>query len=73
MNETIAEFIGVSKPAEVDIFPPSSIRNKDQAPGKRLVGAAERAAKIAKKPKRLCEKTIRLKAYFFGIMHYFSS
>ena len=53
-NETIAEFIGVSQPAEVGVFPPSGIRNKGRAPGKRLVGVAERATKIAKKPKRLC-------------------
>ena len=53
-NETIAEFIGVSQPAEVGVFSLSGIQNKGRAPGKRLVGAAERAAKIEKKPKRLC-------------------
>ncbi|KAJ9535940.1 hypothetical protein OSB04_un000894 [Centaurea solstitialis] len=53
-DETIAELIGVSQPESVDIFPPSGIRNKGRGKSKRMIGASERAAQIAKKPKRLC-------------------
>ncbi|KAJ9547346.1 hypothetical protein OSB04_019889 [Centaurea solstitialis] len=53
-NETIKELIGVSQPDSVEILPPFGIRNKGQTPGKCFVRATEKAAKIAKKPKRLC-------------------
>lgn len=53
-HDDIEEFIGASQPESVDILPPSGIRNKGCGTGKRLVGASEKTANNAKKPKRLC-------------------
>ncbi|KAJ9536489.1 hypothetical protein OSB04_un000326 [Centaurea solstitialis] len=53
-NETIQELMGVSDPDDVNIFPPSRIRNKGCGRGKRLVGVRDKAVEKAKKPKRMC-------------------
>lgn len=53
-TETIKNLIGIDKPDEIGLHPPTGIRNKGCGKGKRLIGAGEKAAKNNQKNKRLC-------------------
>ncbi|KAI3692833.1 hypothetical protein L6452_32657 [Arctium lappa] len=55
-KDAIQEHLGVAVPDEVDILPPSGIRNKGCGTGKRLISASEKVQKSSKKPKRKCAK-----------------
>ncbi|XP_024958987.1 protein FAR1-RELATED SEQUENCE 5-like [Cynara cardunculus var. scolymus] len=52
--DAIREHLGVSIPDEVDILPPSGIRNKGCDTGKRLVSVSEKIQTNSKKAKRKC-------------------
>ncbi|KAI3697309.1 hypothetical protein L6452_30237 [Arctium lappa] len=55
-KDAIQEHLRVAVPDEVDILPPSGIRNKGCGTGKRLISASEKVQKRSKKPKRKCAK-----------------
>ncbi|KAI3720290.1 hypothetical protein L6452_21205 [Arctium lappa] len=54
--DAIKEHLGVDVPDEVDILPPTRIRNKGCGTGKRLISASEKVQTNSKKPKRKCAK-----------------
>ncbi|KAJ9562243.1 hypothetical protein OSB04_007403 [Centaurea solstitialis] len=58
--DTIVDLIGVSQPDNVEIYPPTGIRNKGCGKGKRLVGAGEVASNKASRHKRLCRSCGKL-------------
>ncbi|KAJ9543978.1 hypothetical protein OSB04_023685 [Centaurea solstitialis] len=53
-NEIIRSFVGIDKPVEVTVHPPTGIRNKGCGRGNRLIGAGEKAAKKNERNKRKC-------------------
>ncbi|KAJ9550849.1 hypothetical protein OSB04_014894 [Centaurea solstitialis] len=57
---TIVDLIGVSQPDNVEVYPPTGIRNKGCGKGKRLVGAGEIASNKASRHKRLCRSCGKL-------------
>ncbi|XP_024995247.1 protein FAR1-RELATED SEQUENCE 5-like [Cynara cardunculus var. scolymus] len=52
--DAIRDHLGVSIPDDVDILPPSGIRNKGCGSGKRLVSVSEKIQSISKKARRKC-------------------
>lgn len=58
--DTIVDLIGVSQPENVDVYPPTGIRNKGCGKGKRLVGAGEIASNKASRHKRICRSCGKL-------------
>ncbi|XP_024978948.1 protein FAR1-RELATED SEQUENCE 6-like [Cynara cardunculus var. scolymus] len=52
--DAIRDHLGVSIPDEVDILPPSGIRNKDCGTGKRLLSVSEKIQNNSKKAKQKC-------------------
>ncbi|XP_024965992.1 uncharacterized protein LOC112506206 [Cynara cardunculus var. scolymus] len=52
--DAIIDHLGVSIPDEVDILPPSGIRDKGCGTGKRLVSVSEKMQSKSKKAKRKC-------------------
>ncbi|XP_024966057.1 protein FAR1-RELATED SEQUENCE 5-like [Cynara cardunculus var. scolymus] len=53
-TKSIKEFLGVSQPENIDVLPPTGIRNKGCGTGKRLISAVEEAITYGKKQKRKC-------------------
>ncbi|XP_024965945.1 uncharacterized protein LOC112506153 [Cynara cardunculus var. scolymus] len=52
--DAIRDHLGVSIPDDVDILPPSGIRNKGCGTGKRLVSVSEKIQSVSKKARRKC-------------------
>ncbi|XP_024965781.1 protein FAR1-RELATED SEQUENCE 5-like [Cynara cardunculus var. scolymus] len=52
--DAIRDHLGVSIPDDVDILPPSGIRNKGCGTGKRLVSMSEKIQSVSKKTRRKC-------------------
>ncbi|KVH88034.1 Zinc finger, PMZ-type [Cynara cardunculus var. scolymus] len=51
---SIKEFLGVSQLENIDVLPPTGIRNKGYGTGKRLISTAQKAITNGKRQKRKC-------------------
>ncbi|XP_024964572.1 protein FAR1-RELATED SEQUENCE 5-like [Cynara cardunculus var. scolymus] len=62
-TSSIKEFLRVSQPENIDVLPPTDIRNKGCGTGKRLISAAEKAISNGKKQKRKCRLCLQMSTH----------